>query len=200
MGTSGGTGSADGSMVLSDGAAAVVSGAQEPGYVYICGAVRRPGVYEIGEGTRVFEVIEQAGGLTKQADEEWLNQAEVVSDGQKLQIYTKKEMAAFKEAGLSASGDPAVTAGAGGMPQGADLQTAAGDGAAAQGEAADEKVNINTADKDLLMTLPGIGESKAEAILQYRQDHGNFGSIGDICQVSGIKEAVFSRIKDRITV
>ena len=86
------------------------------------------------------------------------------------------------------------------MPQGADLQTAAGDGAAAQGEAADEKVNINTADKDLLMTLPGIGESKAEAILQYRQDHGNFGSIGDICQVSGIKEAVFSRIKDRITV
>ena len=73
-------------------------------------------------------------------------------------------------------------------------------GAAAQNGSGDERININTADRDLLMTLPGIGESKAEAILSYRQDHGNFGSIGDICQVSGIKEAVFSRIEDRITV
>ena len=66
--------------------------------------------------------------------------------------------------------------------------------------AADEKVNINTADRDLLMTLPGIGEAKAEAILKYRQEHGNFDSIGAICQVPGIKEAVFSNIEDRITV
>ena len=50
------------------------------------------------------------------------------------------------------------------------------------------------------MTLPGIGESKAEAILSYRQEHGNFGSVSEICQVSGIKEAVFSKIEDRITV
>ncbi len=201
-GTPGGTGTAGGSVVLSDGAGTAVSGVQEPGYVYICGAVRRPGVYEIGEGTRVFEVIEQAGGLTKQADGEWLNQAEIVVDGQKLQIYTKEETAAFKEAGLSAAGsmDQGLSAGAGGMPQGTDSQVTAGNGAAEQGAAVDDKVNINTADKDLLMTLPGIGESKAEAVLQYRQEHGNFGSIGDICQVSGIKEAVFSRIKDRITV
>lgn len=182
-----------------DGTGTGGSAIQNPvsGYVYVCGAVANPGVYQIGEGTRVFEVIEQAGGLTGQADAEWMNQAEVVLDGQKLQIYTKEETAAFKEAGL-----PAPDGMNQGTVQGTDPQMSAGDGGStvAQEAAGDDRVNINTADRDLLMTLPGIGESKAEAILQYRQEHGGFGSIGDICQVSGIKEAVFSRIKDRITV
>ncbi len=163
----------------------------EPGYVYVCGAVVSPGVYEIEEGTRVFEVIEQAGGLTEEADAQWLNQAAAVLDGQKLQIYTKEETAAFREAGMSVPGD---------ADQSVAAAEAGGAAQADQSTSADDKVNINTADKELLMTLPGIGESKAEAILSYRQDHGNFGSIGDICQVSGIKEAVFSRIEDRITV
>lgn len=156
----------------------------EPGYVYICGAVVNPGVYQVTEGTRVFEVIALAGGLTAQADDQWLNQAETVRDGQKLQIYTKEETAALKEAGQAAGTDG----------------SGEGDPGTSGGASGEEKVNINTADRNLLMTLPGIGEAKAEAILKYRQEHGNFGSIEDICQVSGIKEAVFSNIEDRITV
>ena len=62
------------------------------------------------------------------------------------------------------------------------------------------KVNINRASKELLMTLPGIGETKAESILAYRNEHGSFSSIEEIMEIPGIKEAVFSKIKDYITV
>ena len=74
-----------------------------------------------------------------------------------------------------------------------------GSGSAAQGTA-DGRVNLNRASKEELMTLPGIGEAKAEAILQYRTEHGGFGSIDEIKQISGIKDGVFEKIKDKITV
>ena len=61
-------------------------------------------------------------------------------------------------------------------------------------------MNLNTASKEELMTLPGIGEAKAEAILQYRSEHGAFSAAEELLQISGIKEGVFSKIKDRITV
>ena len=62
------------------------------------------------------------------------------------------------------------------------------------------KVNLNTADAEALMTLSGIGEAKAEAILAYREEHGGFSSIEEIMNVSGIKESTFSKIKDKISV
>ncbi|MGN0437126.1 MAG: helix-hairpin-helix domain-containing protein [Lachnospiraceae bacterium] len=64
----------------------------------------------------------------------------------------------------------------------------------------DGLVNINTADKETLMTVPGIGESKANAIISYREEHGNFNKIEDLMEISGIKEGVFNRIKDYLKV
>lgn len=134
------------------------------GYVYVCGAVNTPGVYPITDDMRVFEAIECAGGFREDADEEWLNLAFPVTDGQQIYVYTIAETQAFVR------------------------------------EQADAKVNLNTATRDELMTLPGIGESKADAILKYRTEYGGFERIEDIMNISGIKEAVFSKIKDDITV
>lgn len=164
------------------------------GYVYVCGAVKHPGVYEIHEGMRIFEVLQLAGGMTDEADPDWLNQAQQIADGQKLQIYTKEEAELMRSGGMT---DGVMDGLSASMSEGA-FGPASDDADAA--DTSEDKVNINTAGKEELMTLPGIGEAKAEAILRYRQEHGSFGAIEEICQISGIKEAVFSNIKDRITV
>lgn len=156
------------------------------GYVYLCGAVSAPGVYEIQDGMRVFEVIALAGGLTDEADAEWVNQARTVTDGEQIQIYTCEETAQMREKGITPE-NHAAGAAASGVASGSTEKT-------------EDKININTADRELLMTLPGIGEAKADAILKYRETHGGFSSIGEICQISGIKDAVFSNIKDRISI
>ncbi len=145
-------------------------------YVYVCGAVAFPGVYALPAGTRVYEAVREAGGFAENADQEWLNLAEPVTDGQKLWVYTTQETRLLREAGQTPS-----LAGTSQTERNA-------------------KVNLNTADRELLMTLPGIGEAKAEAILQYRAENGKFTAIEEIMEISGIKEAVFSKIKDQITV
>ncbi len=171
------------------------------GYVYVCGAVNCPGVYPMHSGMRVFEAVELAGGFAENADEEWLNQAGQLQDGQQLYICTKDETQQMREDGSTGSALPQGNVmGTGSvMPQGA----ASGAGNTAQqtdAGAADGKVNLNTADIGTLMTLPGIGEVKAEAIIQYRTEHGGFSSIEEIQNIPGIKQAIFSKIADRITV
>ena len=160
---------------------------ESQGYVYVCGAVNAPGVYPMREGMRVFEAVDLAGGFAPEADCEWLNQAESVKDGERLYVYTKEETRAIAES-RQADGQeaaPVLWAGnAGADSAGSDSQ----------------KVNLNTADRDQLKTLPGIGDAKADAILQYREEHGAFGSIEEIQNISGIKNGVFSKIKDLITV
>lgn len=135
--------------------------------VYICGNIINPGVYMVKKNTRVYEIIELAGGFGDEADDTALNLAGVVYDGQKLYIPAKGEKIAEVDG---------------------KIQT--------------EKalVNLNTADKAELMTLPGIGESKAEDILQYRKNKGAFKTIEEIKNISGIKEAAFNKIKDLICV
>lgn len=140
--------------------------------VYICGAVVHAGVYELPEGSRVYQVIEAAGGLSEDADTLLINQARIVEDGEQIRIYTNEE-------GLDA-----------------DLQIH--DQNSGKTEAG--KININKADKEELMTLPGIGEAKAESILEYRDAQGGFQTIEEIMNIAGIKEAVFSKIKEKITV
>ncbi|MDO4322932.1 MAG: ComEA family DNA-binding protein [Lachnospiraceae bacterium] len=161
------------------------------GYVYVCGAVRRPGVYPIYSGTRVFEAIELAGGFDADADEEWLNQAGRLQDGQQLYIYSKAETQQMQAAGMTRemSGAEAMAG-----------DTGAAAPSAADAGGADGKINLNTADAQTLMTLPGIGEVKAEAIIEYRIGHGGFSSIEEIQNIPGIKQAVFSKIADRITI
>lgn len=153
-------------------------------YVHVCGAVQVPGVYSLREGARVYEAIALAGGFAGEADTQWLNQAELLQDGQKLYVFTKDETVKLKQQGMSE----------------ADLQMGSSKESGSTVQTDDGKVNLNTADKETLMTLPGIGEAKAEAVIQYRTEHGAFRSIEEIQNISGIKEAVFSKIKDRITV
>ena len=138
--------------------------------VHVTGYVVNPGVYYVPEGSRVFEVIELAGGFLDTADKDYLNQATILNDGQKLHIYSKEEAATANQS-ISDSGAE---------------------------QNPNKLVNINTATKEELMTLPGIGESKAESIIAYRQENGGFKTIEDIMKISGIKDAAFSKIKNYI--
>ena len=138
-------------------------------YVYICGAVKNPGVYQLPEGSRLFQAVDAAGGLLENADERSVNQAQILSDGQEIIVYEKGEEIPLND---TASSDPS------------------GSG----------KININTAGKEDLMELPGIGESRADEIISYRNEHGRFESIEDIMNISGIKEKMFEKIKDYIEV
>lgn len=150
--------------------------------VFVCGAVEEPGVYQLQEAARVYEAVEAAGGFSKDADEEWLNLAAVLQDGMKLYIYTQEETMQLRTAN--------------GMPGGDNGLAALGNEIAAEAE----KINLNTATKEQLMTLPGIGEAKADAVIAYREEQGSFQTIEEIMKISGIKEAVFLKIKDKITV
>lgn len=143
-------------------------------FVYVCGAVCAPGVYEADSKTRVYEIIAMAGGLTEEAAADAVNQARVAADGEQIYIPTKEE---------------AKTQ----MP-GADPQMPG------QESAGKQKVNLNTATKEELMTLSGVGESKAESILAYREEKGGFQSTEELMQISGIKEGLYNKIKDDITV
>lgn len=147
-------------------------------YVYICGSVNKPGVYRLKPGARLYELIEKAGGLSREASETWLNQAEELKDGQKIEVPTKKEAVKLTEEDRAGSTSE--------------------DGAARKGSSG--KVNLNTATKEELMTLSGIGEAKAAAILNYREEHGGFRKIEDIKQIEGIKDGVFRKIESMITV
>ena len=142
--------------------------------VHICGAVKEPGVYSLPEGSRVVDAIRAAGGLTQDASERDVNQASVVADGMQIVVPTLEEV---KNGGYTW-------------------------GAAAKGggETEDGLVDINTADAALLMTLPGIGQTRADAIVAYREQHGSFSTIEDIMKVDGIKEGSFAKLRDRITV
>lgn len=150
--------------------------------VYVCGAVNCPGVYELSASARVYQAVEAAGGFRDDADQEWVNQAQFLQDGGKIRIYTRLETDQMRQKGLE---EGSV------LPEGQDAQTE---------QAGESPVNLNTATREELMTLPGIGEAKADAVIAYREENGGFSSPEEIMNISGIKEAVFSQIKDRITV
>ena len=136
-------------------------------FVYVCGEVKSPGVYELPEGSRIVDAVEAAGGMTEAASGTWLNLAEPVSDGQKIEVPSETEAAELEKE---------------------------------QQEAQSGLVNLNTASAEELMTLTGIGESKAEAILSYREEHGGFEKPEELMEIPGIKEGVFEKIRDQVTV
>lgn len=160
--------------------------------VHICGAVSAPGVYELPAGSRIIDAVESGGGFLPEADEACCNLAEEIVDGCQIYIMTKSESCADgqteKKAGIQTSPD-------------SDMQTTDINMRSNSATALDNGlVNLNTADVAALMTLPGIGESRAKAIISYREQHGAFAQIEDIMKISGIKQAAFSKIKDKITV
>ena len=141
--------------------------------VYVCGEVAAPGVYQLKDGMRICDAVEAAGGLTKVASREYWNLAEKLSDGQVIYFPTEEE---------------------------ARERKASAEAAGATVEESDGRIDINTADAAQLVTIPGIGETRAAAILAYREKNGPFAKVEDIMQVSGIKSTLFEKMKDYITI
>ncbi len=148
--------------------------------VHVCGAVQSPGVYELKGLSRVSDAIEAAGGLGDNAAANYLNQAAVIADGQQIYIPTEQELDELKvDFPISDAGDNRISS----TDSANNMSTL---------------VNINTASKEQLMTLPGIGEAKADSILTYRSEAGGFSRTEDIMQVEGIKEGLFQKIREYI--
>ncbi len=143
-------------------------------FVDIKGAVMYPGVYELQQDQRIKDAVELAGGYTEQADTQRMNHAQKVQDEMVIYIPTKGEQLE----------DGATT-----------LLTIPTESAPKE-----QKININQADIAILATLPGIGPSKAQSILTYREEHGHFQAIEDLKNVSGIGDKTFEKLKDAITV
>lgn len=169
------------------------SGSSATIYVDVDGAVLQPGVYSLPDNARVFDAVDAAGGLLPEACSEILNQAEHVSDGQKLYIMTKEEWEVQKELGGSQEWT--------GTLEGTGKQGQNGtQGTQKQAEQDDELVDLNRATESELCTLPGIGQTRAQAIIAYREASGGFRSIDEIQNVSGIKSGTYEKIKNKIKV
>lgn len=164
----------------------------EPGtiFVHVCGAVKKPNVYELPAGSRVYEAVQAAGGFAEDADESYVNQAQELPDGVKLMIPTleQTEILAAETEGDTLSGAVGIQDSGGRQDE------------SSQSSISDGKVDINTASETELCNVPGIGAVRAAAIVAYRQENGSFSSVEDIMNVSGIKEGTFEKIKDSIKV
>jgi competence protein ComEA len=147
-------------------------------FVHVGGAVRRPGVYHLREGSRVTTAIVAAGGASSDADLDSLNLAAKVKDGDKILVPER-------------GGAQQQHGGAGGSA------TIAG---SSDGGPATSKVNLNTAQAADLETLPGIGPSIAQRIVEYRNKHGGFRRVEDLLEVPGIGPKKFEELKDHVTV
>ncbi len=139
-------------------------------YIDMEGEVKRPGVYEMKPGARIFEAVRKAGGLTGKADTRTINQAEKVTDGQPA------------ETGIGSSAGTGTTEGSTG-------------GTSAQG-----LININTASEAELQKIPGVGPVTAGKIIAYRTQNGRFRRKEDLKNVSGIGEKTFGKMESMITV
>lgn len=140
--------------------------------VYVCGEVKKPGVYIMKQGDRIEKLINMAGGFTENADIRAVNLAAKLKDEDFI-IIRSKILLDNSSTGVNPFGD---------------------------GQTQDGKININTATKEQLKTLPRIGDAYAQRIIEYREKNGFFKDIKDIMKVSGIGEKMFENIKDKITV
>ena len=146
-------------------------------FVHVVGEVNSPGVVKVPSGTRLYNVIEKAGGMTKDAQTDYLNLADTVKDGQQIRVISKKEYKKLKKKKSKKTHKESQS-----------------------GNNSSGLININTATAQELQTLSGIGEVRAKAIVEYRTQSGNFSKIEDIKNVSGIGDATFNNIKSQICV
>ncbi len=148
-----------------------------PLYVDVKGQVKNPGLYQFEPGTRVANAIEKAGGALPDADLVQINLAAPLTDGAALVIPAKGATSPVSASiGLGKSAASVSTTGASTV------------------------INLNTATAEELRSLPGIGEARAKAIVDYRSKQGRFRSTDDLKQIEGIGDKMFSRIKDRLVV
>lgn len=137
--------------------------------VFISGCVNNPDVYTLKKGSIIKDAVEMAGGFSENACTDYVNLAKKLESGEHIIIPSQDEAGSLKPIQVEDA------------PSGSPL------------------VNINKASKEELMSLPGIGERKAEAIIKYRNSK-SFSNIEDIMNISGIKEAAFNKIKDKICI
>lgn len=159
--------------------------------VHVVGEVNSPGVVTLDEGSRIIDAINAAGGKTEDADLSRINLAYVIEDG--VQIYIPSITEVSKESKTNENQIQYITDGPG---EGIILVSEAQD----VGDEKIVKVNINTANVEKLQTLPGIGESTAKKIIEYRDKNGKFKNIEELKNVSGIGESKFNSLKDKITI
>lgn len=150
--------------------------------VHIIGEINNPGVVTLDEGARIIDAINSAGGKTEEADLSKINLAYVIEDG--TQIYIPRINENLNSIELISS-----EAGQGVIINSSNME-----------ENLETKVNINTSNKEKLMTLPGIGETTAQKIIDYRQQNGKFKTIDELQNVSGIGESKYNSLKDKITI
>lgn len=149
--------------------------------VHVTGEVKKQGLIYLKEGSRVADAIEKAGGETKNADLSQINLAFVLQDGQKIYVPNKNEKISQYITGNSGN-------------NGTEENNTS------NSNKEDSKVNINTANQSELDSLPGIGPSIAQKIIDYREENGNFKNIEELQNVKGIGDAKYEEIKDRVTV
>ncbi|MCI5732619.1 MAG: helix-hairpin-helix domain-containing protein [Tenericutes bacterium] len=172
-------------------------------YVDVKGAVKNPGVYELSNTSRVIDAINLAGGLSDLADTINLNLSKKLSDEMIIIVYTKTELSTYYKKNNNRNAvcaslecvciddynDACIS------KESSNKSNSKTDNTT---KSTNSKVSINTASKEELMSLSGIGESKAEKIITYRNDNGKFNSIEDLKKVSGIGDSIFEKIKDKI--
>lgn len=166
--------------------------------VDVKGQINAPGVYELDEGSRVNDLINKAGGITKTADTSIINLSKKLDDEMVIIIYSKEEANKLKEGNFKTITDicPKVNDA---CPTN-ELKTINEESKKENKESSpNSKISINNASEKELQTLTGIGQSKAKAIIKYREEVGNFKTIQDIKNVSGIGDSAFEKIKDQIT-
>lgn len=174
-------------------------------YVDVKGAVNNPNVYMIEEGKRVIDALNASGGLTEDADTSIINLSKKLTDEMCIIVYTKSEIDEYRKQGLETK--EIVEKLQENLLEVNDYNDAQikenktdSSGTNIENSEQNKMISINTATKEELLTLNGIGESKAESIIEYREENGNFKTIEDIKNVSGIGDALFEKIKDNITV
>lgn len=139
--------------------------------VYVSGEVKKPGIYRYSGTARLCDAVKARGGFTKKADRNSVNLARILIDGEQIIVQNRRK---------TKNSPPA----------------------AGTGEGSRERtlIDINKASLEELMTLPGIGEAKAEAVIAYRTEQGPFSKTEDLMKISGIKEGVYNKIKSFIMI
>lgn len=163
-------------------------------YFDIKGSVKKPGVYEFNQGDRIIDAINKAGGLTKNATTNNLNLSKKLTNEMVIYVFNKNELTTTK-AFEQVNNDAECKCETIEVNNCVDKNTT---NESTNSETT--KININTDSKEKLMTISGIGSSKADAIIEYRTKNGNFKTTEDIINVSGISKTIYDKIKDTITV
>ena len=150
--------------------------------VEIKGAVLNPGVYEMEEDSRIIDLINKSGGTLDDANLDYLNLSTILKDEMVVKVFTNRELEEHKKVEIVYEYIPLECE----CPKDEIIN--------------DSKININKASKEELMSLTGFGETKALSVIEYRIKNGEFKSIDDIMNVSGIGETLFNKIKEDITI